>query len=230
MNHFLKKLIPLIIIVIISILLLIYGVNNYLNYSSFIKYHNSLLVFVQTNFISSMLIFLLTYIIITATSIPGASIMSILGGFLFGNYLGTALAVIAATIGATGIFLAVRYAFADYVYKKLGSKATDIQQKIETNGFYYLLSLRIAPIVPFFLINLLSGIFKIKFRDFFLSTLIGIIPGAFVYVNVGTQLSKTLQLETFKLTNIFSTPLIIAFCLLGLFTLVPTLIKKVTKK
>jgi len=165
--------------------------------------------------------FMAIYIVQTALSLPGAAILSLAAGAIFGSIMGTLYANIAATIGATLAFLVARYLLRDVVLNKFGSKLEGMNRELEQRGFGYLLFLRLVPLFPFFLINLAAGLTRIPLRTFFLGTMIGIIPGGFVYVNAGASLA-TID----SLSGIASPRVLGSFVLLGLFALVPVLYNK----
>jgi uncharacterized membrane protein YdjX (TVP38/TMEM64 family) len=165
--------------------------------------------------------FMSIYIIQAALSLPGAAIMSLASGAIFGSIMGTIYANIAATIGATLAFLVTRYLVRDVVLNRFGSKLEGMNRELETQGFSYLLFLRLVPIFPFFLINLAAGLTRLPLRTFFIGTMLGIIPGGFVYVNAGASLA-TID----SLSGIASPRVLGSFVLLGLFALIPVLYNK----
>ncbi|MDD5286297.1 MAG: TVP38/TMEM64 family protein [Desulfuromonadaceae bacterium] len=162
--------------------------------------------------------FMAIYIIQTALSLPGAAILSLAAGAIFGSIMGTVYANIAATIGATLAFLVTRYLLRDVVLNKFGGKLEGMNRELEERGFSYLLFLRLVPLFPFFLINLAAGLTRLPLRTFFFGTMLGIIPGGFVYVNAGASLA-TID----SLSGIASPRVLGSFALLGLFALVPVL-------
>jgi uncharacterized membrane protein YdjX (TVP38/TMEM64 family) len=125
-------------------------------------------------------------------SLPGASILTISGGFLFGTWMGGATAWIGASIGATLIFLAARTAFGDVLRAKAGGWLDRLREGFRENAFSYLLVLRLTPVAPFFIVNVAPTFFDVKLRDYVLATLLGMIPGAFVYAAVGAGLRAAL--------------------------------------
>jgi uncharacterized membrane protein YdjX (TVP38/TMEM64 family) len=137
-------------------------------------------------------------------------------GLLFGSIQGTVYAVVAATIGATLAFIVARYLLHDTVQRRFGPRLEGINRELEQCGFNYLLFLRLVPLFPFFLINLAGGLTRLPLRTFVLATMLGIIPGGFVYVNAGAGLAA---IET--LGDIASPRVMGSFVLLGLFALVP---------
>jgi uncharacterized membrane protein YdjX (TVP38/TMEM64 family) len=165
--------------------------------------------------------FMAVYIVQTALSLPGAAVLSLAAGAIFGSIMGTIYANIAATIGATLAFLVTRYLLRDVVLNRFGSRLEGINNELETRGFNYLLFLRLVPLFPFFLINLAAGLTRLPLRTFVVGTMLGIIPGGFVYVNAGASLSSI-----DSLSGIASPRILGSFALLGLFALVPVLYTK----
>lgn len=165
--------------------------------------------------------FLAIYIAQTALSLPGATILSLAAGALFGAVMGTVYAVTGATLGATAAFLVTRYLFHETVQRKFGRRLASINRELETSGLNYLLFLRLVPLFPFFLINLGAGLTRLPLRTFVIGTAIGIIPGGFVYCNAGASLATIEQAG-----DVASPRVIGAFALLGLFSLLPVLYAK----
>ena len=159
--------------------------------------------------------FFLSYIIITALSIPGAAILTLASGAIFGFGWGLLIASFASTIGATLAMLAFRWIFRGLVEKRFSGQLATINSGIEKDGSFYLFSLRMVPIFPFFLINALMGLTKMGPLSFFWVSQVGMLAGTILYVNAGTQLAT---IET--VDQIFSVGIIISFALLGLFPLV----------
>ncbi len=160
------------------------------------------------------LLFFLFYVIIAAFSLPGAAIMTIAAGALFGLLWGTIIASFASTSGATLAFLTARYLFRDLMQTHFSARLKAINAGIERDGIFYLFTLRLVPIFPFFLVNLLAGLTPISVRNFYWVSQIGMLAGTLVYVNAGTQLAHLTGLP-----DILSPALLASFTLLGLFPL-----------
>ncbi len=165
--------------------------------------------------------FMAIYIVQTALSLPGAAILSLAAGALFGAVMGTVYANIAATSGAALAFLVTRYFLRDAVLARFGRHLENINRELQARGFNYLLFLRLVPVFPFFLINLAAGLTRLPLRTFVLGTMIGIIPGGFVYCNAGASLATVTSLH-----GIVSPRVLGSFALLGLFALLPALYSK----
>jgi uncharacterized membrane protein YdjX (TVP38/TMEM64 family) len=169
--------------------------------------------------------FMALYIVQTALSLPGAAILSLAAGAIFGALMGTVYAIVAATAGATLAFLVTRYLLRDAVLSRFGGKLEGMNRELEERGFNYLLFLRLVPVFPFFLINLAAGLTRLPLRTFFIGTLLGIIPGGFVYVNAGASLA-TID----SLAGIASPRVLGSFALLGLFALLPVLYNRLKSR
>jgi len=157
-------------------------------------------------------IYSLTYIVMAALSLPGATVMTLAGGAMFGIWVGVPVVIISATIGATLAFWAARYVLRDSVQRRFGDRLKIINEGLERDGVFYLFSLRLVPAFPFFLINLLMGLTTIRSATFFWASLVGMLAGTAVYVNAGTQLAAITHL-----TDILSPVLIGSFVLLAAF-------------
>ena len=171
---------------------------------------HSLSLLVVESPILSALIYVVIYICVTAASIPGAVILTLAGGALFGVMWGTLLVSIASTFGATLAFLVVRTTCRQFVQNRFISTWNKVSNGFETSGPFYLFSLRLVPVVPFFLVNVLMALTNIRIRDFFFISQIGMLPATVVYVFAGTELSK---ITTVK--DIVSPGILAAFMLIA---------------
>ncbi len=181
--------------------------------------------FRQSNPLLSVLIYCGIYILFTALSIPGAAILTLAGGAIFGLFYGTIWVSISSTIGATLAFLLSRYFFKDAVKQKFGDKIATIEENFKKDGVFYLFSLRLVPVFPFFVINILMGITAIKTAAYAMVSWAGMLPATIVYVNAGTQLSK---LDS--LSGILSPPIIFSFVLLATFPFIARKLLSILRK
>ena len=156
--------------------------------------------------------FFLLYVAVTGLSIPGAAIMSLVAGALFGAVVGTLIVSFASTMGATLAFLSSRYVLRDWVQDKFGERLRAVDDGLEKDGAFYLFTLRLIPVFPFFVINLLMGLTRIKTGTFFWVSQIGMLPATIVFVNAGTQISR---IES--TAGLLSPTLIASFVALALF-------------
>ena len=184
-----------------------------------------LLAFTEANYAASVALFILAYIAVTGLSLPGAVILTLAGGFLFGSVIGTLFVNLGATTGATLAFLAARYMLRDWVEQKFGKWLGPLQDGFAKNAFSYLMTLRLIPLFPFFVVNLVSGLTRMNVGSYVAATALGIIPGSFVYAYAGRQLGTINSLKEIASPNVIA-----AFVLLGLLALVPIIYKKVTAK
>ncbi len=160
-------------------------------------------------------LFFAAYVAVTALSLPGAAIMTLAAGAIFGLVAGTVLASFASSIGATLAFLSSRYLLRDSVQRRFGARLADVNAGVARDGAFYLFSMRLVPLIPFFVVNLVMGLTGMRATSFYLVSQVGMLAGTLVYVNAGTQLSKLDSLR-----GILSPGLLISFVLLGLFPIV----------
>ena len=186
---------------------------------------DSLLAFTEANSVAAVVIFIVVYVIVTGLSLPGAVIMTLAGGFLFGAVFATLCVNIGATTGATLAFLTARYVLRDTVEQKFGKWLGPFQEGFAKNAFSYLLTLRLIPLFPFFVVNLVSGLTRVSVGTYIAATAIGIIPGSFVYAYAGRQLGTINSVKEIASPNVVG-----AFVLLGLLALVPVLYKRFAAK
>jgi len=202
-----------------------FDLKQYLSLETLKANRDSLLAYTEAHYTTAAALFILLYCLQTAFSLPGAAIFTLAGGFLFGSFVGTLYVNVAATSGATLAFLAARYLLRDWVERKFGDRLGPIQEGFAKDAFSYLMTIRLIPAFPFFLVNLVSGLTRVKLGTYVLATAIGIIPGSFVYANAGRQLGSINSLG-----EIASLRVLGAFALLGLLALVPILYRKVAGK
>lgn len=219
-NPILKKL-PLIIIGIVAVLGTFF-LRDYLTFEALAENREALLAFRDANYLLTVLAFIAAYVVIVAFSLPGATIATLTGGFLFATFPGVLFNVTAATIGATAIFLAARWGFGEKLGQKLeGSDGMvkKIKEGIDENQWSMLFLIRLVPAVPFFLANLIPSFLEVPLHRFVISTFIGIIPGGLVYTSVGAGLGEVFARgETPNLGIIFEPQIIlpiIGLCVLA---------------
>lgn len=170
--------------------------------------------FRDSNFGLTALLYFSVYVAITALSIPGAAIITLLGGAIFGIVWGTVIVSFASSIGATLAFLVSRFLLRDWVQAKFGDYLGPINRGVEKDGSFYLFSIRMVPLFPFFMVNLLMGLTPISVASFYLISQIGMLVGTAVYVNAGSELAQITSLS-----GLVSPSVILSFVLLGLFPL-----------
>jgi uncharacterized membrane protein YdjX (TVP38/TMEM64 family) len=161
------------------------------------------------------------YMAAVALSIPGATVLSLAAGFLFGRWLGTAVIVVAATAGAALVFTAARYVAGDWARARLGDRGRRLLRGFERDAFHWLLFLRLVPAFPFWAVNLAPALTGVSLRTFVAATALGILPGSFVFANLGEALGRIRSTD-----DLLSPQILLALALLGLLALVPVALRR----
>ncbi|PCI57268.1 MAG: hypothetical protein COB36_03100 [Alphaproteobacteria bacterium] len=221
----LKRWLPLVVITLLMVIAYASGLHEKLSLHALQENKDTMLNMVAERPILTAVGFMAVYIIFVALSLPAATLLTLMGGFLFGTWLGTLYVVTAATIGATIIFLIAKTSLGVTLREKAGGMYKRIEDNMKDNATGYLLFMRLIPVFPFFLVNIVPALFNVKPRIFILTTFFGIIPGSFVYVNLGQQLA-----DIESLNDLISIQTLLAFSLLGLFALIPTLYKQLKNR
>ena len=214
-----KKLMLASLIVIVLILLLLFDLHHYLTLEHLKSSKDKLNQYYQDNPLIVLGTYFVIYLTSAAFSVPGATLLTLAGGALFGLVAGTLVVSFASTIGATLAMLISRLLLKDWVQNRFADQMIKINSGIIKEGTFYLFALRLLPAVPFFVINLVMGLTHIRTVTFFWVSQLGMLPATLVYVNAGSELGKVQTID-----DILSSSLIISFLLLGIF---PLLIKKI---
>lgn len=221
-----RRILPLAVIVCGFIAFFALDYDSYVTFDSLKQNRDWLLDQVSQNRVTTVLAFIAIYAAIAAFSVPGATVASITGGFLFGLWFGTAWNVIAATTGATLLFLAARTVFGDILHRKAGPWLHKLEAGFQENAFNYLLALRLVPAFPFFVVNLVPAFLNVPLRTFVVTTFFGIIPGAFVYTSVGAGLGSVFDSgEEFSASSVLTPEIISAMLGLVALSLLPVAYK-----
>ncbi len=202
----------------------IFGGGEWLSLAALKTHRAALLQYTEQNYVLMLLLCMAIYTLSTALSIPGAVLLSLAVGLLFGRWVGTALIVFSATLGAMLVFLAARYLFAEAAQWRAGGFIKKIIAGFQENAFHYLLFLRLVPLFPFWLVNLAPAFTLIKLRTYVAATVIGVIPGSFIFANLGQSLGRIESLR-----QLVTGDVLLALALLGVFALLPVLIKRFRK-
>ena len=181
----LSRTAPVLLIVAALALFFGFGLQRYFTLDTLRENRDALRDWMEAAPFRAIAIFMLAYAAAVAISFPGASILTIFGGFLFGLWPGTPLIVFAATIGATIIFIAAKTAFADMLSARAGGFAKRMEQGFRDGELSYMFILRLAPVFPFWAVNIAAGLMGVSLRNFLIGTFFGIIPGSFVYASIG---------------------------------------------
>ncbi|HDZ69312.1 MAG TPA: TVP38/TMEM64 family protein, partial [Phycisphaerales bacterium] len=172
----------------------------------------------------SVLAYIVIYIVVTGLSLPGATILTLAGGFLYKVFFTVIYVNIAATTGAMLAFLFARYIAGQWIQQSYGDKLAKFNEEVDRNGAYYLLTLRFIPIFPFFLINTFAGLTNVPLRTFLWTTSLGIFPGSLVYAYAGRQLCRIKAMQ-----DIFTGQVLLAFLLLAAFAVLPVIVNRIKK-
>ena len=207
----------ILLLVVIAVLLGFWasGLGEYLSLDALKGQRESLAAVQAANPLAFVVGYFLVYVLTTALSFPGAVILTLAGGALFGTLWGTVLVSFASTLGATLAFLGARYLFRDGLQARYGERLKAINKGIEKEGAFYLFTLRLVPVVPFFAVNLLMGLTSLPTRTYVWVSQLGMLLGTLVYVNAGTQLAGLTSLK-----GVLSPGLLGAFVLLGVLPLI----------
>lgn len=228
-----KSRLPLLIILAAALIGAIF-LRDYFGFETLRANRETLLAFRNDNLILTIVTFLLAYVCIVAFSLPGALMATLTGGFLFGTLGGSCLSVLGATVGATLIFLAARHGFGDQLKARLDAsdgKVGKISKGLDENQWSMLFVMRLVPIVPFFVANLVPAFLAVPLHRYVISTFLGIIPGSLVYASVGAGLGEVFALgATPNLSIIFEPQFLLPLLGLALLSLMPVFVKALTGK
>ena len=226
----LRRVWPLLLILLLFFVFFYFRINHYLSFSSLQMHHQQLVFWTNNHYFFAVILFMSIYILCIATSVPGALILTLTGGLLFGVLWGTVFVVISATIGSTIIFFLVKYALSDWVAKKTAGWVKKMRVGFQHNAFSYLIVLRLMPIFPFAVVNLVPALLGIEAKTFILATFFGIIPGSLIYASVGNSLNHLFDIgQTPNFKIIFSPPLFLPLLGLAILSLLPVLYKKIKR-
>jgi uncharacterized membrane protein YdjX (TVP38/TMEM64 family) len=239
----LRRLLPIGLIAAAMVLVFAMGWHRYLSLETLVRHRAALDTFVHANFCLAVAAFIGVYVLAAALSIPGAVFLTIAGGILFGWLVAGAAAIVGATIGASIIFLVARTACGESALRRAGPTAAKLADGFHADAFNYLLFLRLIPVFPFWLVNLVSAVVGVRFATFVLATGIGIIPGTFAYALVGHGLDSVIAAQAtayrqcvaagraechldLSMAHVITPQLIVALVALGLVALVPIAVRK----
>jgi len=225
-----QRLLPLLILVGLFAAFFVLDLGRFVSFEALREHRETLQAFVEANAVLAVLIYAVLYVVIVAASLPGATVFTVAGGFLFGSILATFYTVFAATLGATLIFLIARGALGDSLRRKAGGRLDRILDGFRDDAFCYLLVLRLVPLFPFFLVNIAPAFAGVTLRIYVAATFLGIIPGTFVYAQVGTGLGSVFDRgENFTLGGVLTPEIVIALLGLALLSLIPVIYRRFRK-
>ena len=223
-----KRLVPLLILG--SGIAVIYGLelHTYLSFEQLRLHRSELMTYVATMPIKAVLLFIVVYAVATALSLPGGIVLTLAGGFLFGIWEGSVAVVIGATLGATILFAVARSTVGDVLRTKAGPWLEKMETGFKENAFSYMLTLRLIPGFPFFVVNLVPAFLGVPLRTYVIATFVGIIPGTVVFASIGAGLGSIFDsMQEFSLKGALTPQVLTALVGLGLLSLIPVVWKRV---
>jgi uncharacterized membrane protein YdjX (TVP38/TMEM64 family) len=226
-----KRLIPLFVLAAGLVAFFALGLDQYLTFDALKENRAWLLDQVEQSPVFAALVYMAIYIAVVAFSLPGGAVMTITGGFLFGQWLGSVYVVFAATVGATILFIAAKTALGDLLRAKAGPFLQKMEAGFREDALSYLLVLRLIPLFPFFIVNLVPAFLGVSLQVFFIATFAGIIPGSFVFATVGAGLGSIFDAGgDFSAGGILTPEIITALVGLAVLALLPVIYKRYKAK
>jgi uncharacterized membrane protein YdjX (TVP38/TMEM64 family) len=223
----LRRVWPLLVLALAIVAVFALGLDRYLTFGALREHREVLTALVARNTLLAALAFVVVYALAVALSVPGGAILTIAGGFMFGSILATVLVVFAATLGATFVFLIAKTALGDPLRTRAGPFLKRMEAGFQEDALNYLLVLRLIPIFPFWIINLVPAFLGVPLRTYVLGTFIGIIPGSFVFASVGAGIGSVLDSgREFSPTSVLTPQIVIALVGLALLALLPVVYRK----
>jgi len=220
----LGRMIPVLVLVLGLVLFFAFDLQRFLSCATLAQHNEELRAFPRWGW--APIVYILVYAVAVAFSLPGASVMTVAGGYMFGQLLATVYVVFAATLGATALFLIARTALGDALRAKAGRAIQKMEAGFQENALSYLLVLRLIPLFPFWLVNLVPAFLGVPLRTYVIGTFVGIIPGTFIYVSIGAGLESVIrQGEACSLSGALTPQVITALAGLALLALLPVAYK-----
>lgn len=226
----LKRVMPLFVIASVLLLFIIFDLDRYLTLRVLSEHRQQLLEWVNSYAFLAPLVFISSYILVVVFSLPGALVMTVSGGFLFGAVAGGLYSVVGATVGAILLFLVAKSSLGDYLLAKAGDSVTSMQKGFAENALSYMFVLRLVPIFPFFLVNLVPAFLGVPLRIYFIATFLGIMPATFVFALAGSGFGSVLDRgEGITMQGIMTPEVLGALFGLSLLSLIPVIYKRIRK-
>lgn len=224
-----KRVLPVVALAALFAAFFVFDLDGYLSFQTLQEHRDTLKRLVAENAALVGLAFILIYAVATAASVPGGLVLTVAGGFMFGTLQGAAYVVLGATLGATAIFLAARYAFGSLLRAKAGGVVERVIREIEGSAASYLLLMRLVPAIPFFVANVAPAFTNVSLRVYMLTTFFGIMPGTLIYAQLGSGVDAVFARgESFSAAHVFTWQNGLAIGALILLSLFPIVYKKVT--
>lgn len=219
---------PAILLLVVVVLLFVFGPDNATIFQELRERRELILGFVADNAIAAAIFYFVAYVLVVAFSLPGGAMMTIIGGFLFGPMRTTVYVVFAATAGATALFLIARSAVGDRLRARAGPWLRKMEAGFNENAMAYLLVLRLVPLFPFFVVNLVPAFLGVNVRTYVIGTFFGIVPGTFVFALAGGGLGSVLDAQgEFDAATVLTPEVVVALAGFALLAITPVIYKKI---
>ncbi len=240
----LRRWLPLIVLTVLIAVAYVFGLQKYFSLAAIAENHAALETYVRDNLLLAVMMYMAIYIAVVALSLPGAGVLSIAGGFIFGWALSGTVTIVAATIGAIIVFQIVKTSLGATIAERAGPFVKKLSAGFANDAFNYLLFLRLVPAFPFFAINAVAGLVRVDLRTYALATLLGIIPGSYAFAWLGRGLGSIIEAQTtthdacvaaqgaancpfeISASSLVTPQLLIALAVLGVVSLIPVALKK----
>lgn len=231
----LRRYLPILVVVAGLVAGYAAGLHHYLSLEMLSERRSALQALVAQNFYLALLIYFTVYFLAVAFSFPAASVLTIFGGFLFGWLVGGTVTAFAATLGAVAVFLAARTAFGGVLKKKAGPFAARLADGFEQDALSYLFVLRLAPVFPFFIVNIAPAFFNVSLRTYVIATFFGILPGTFAYAWLGEGVDSVIVAASeagrrIEIADLVTPEITAAFALLALVAAIPPVIRRLRRR
>jgi uncharacterized membrane protein YdjX (TVP38/TMEM64 family) len=238
-----RRWLPLVLIVAVSVVVVAGGWHRLISVETLVRNHAAVHAFILEHSVAAVAIYIAIYVVVVALSLPGGLVLTLLGGVLFGGLIGGAAAGVGATIGATALFLIAKSAFGEHLMRRAGPAAEKLAEGFRSDAFHYLLFLRLVPLFPFFLVNLVPALAGVSLPIFIAATVIGIIPATFAFAFVGAGLDSAIRAQgeiynacltagradcrlDFDIKAAITPELLAALAALGVIALIPVAVKR----
>lgn len=238
-----RRLAPLLIVLALAALAFMSGLHRDLSLETLVRHQTAINAAIEQHRLAVLAAFVLLYVVVVALSVPGALVLTVTGGILFGGLVGGAATVLGATLGAVAVFLIARSAFGEHLVRRAGPLAERLAEGFREDAFSYLLFLRLVPAFPFFLVNLVPALAGVRLGPFVAATFLGILPGTFTFAYVGAGLDSAIAAQgaryraclasgagdcrlDFDLTAVLTPDLMLALAALGGLALLPVVVRR----
>lgn len=242
--HWLRRLWPVLLVAAVAGIVMATGVHKHLAFETLAQHYFAIRGFVSSNLASAVVVYIALYVAVVALSVPGAAFLTVAGGIVLGGIVGGIATVVGATAGATLIFMIARSALGEHLARRAGPTVGKLVQGFRADAFHYLLFLRLVPLFPFWLVNIVPALAGVPLMTFVVATAIGIVPGTFAFAFVGAGLDSVVEAQAaalmacvdsgrtdcrvhFDLKSAVTPEILTAIALLGVAALIPVVVKRI---